>query len=408
MSRKGLNDQGGLGIVPHACLQHFPLEHVATCRQVDKWTMTRTLPWLKDCPTRKTAKPLRAKAQKVDHASDEGAATPQRRAYRTPSTSPPPAPPIFAGMRPGLTADDIYIMVEDEFHACAQQFTKHLHHAEYQRLKNTSSQRNASAITDIARPVDSITAMRAETKKKKYAEAHERKIGKGLKAMNAIAREKRVAAGGDQDSDSGFEMDKSDGPWQGTQLQRFMTTSPRKNLTSLTGLQGIVSNTKAAAGLDRSKKEEDSGRADPSEQMSRKTPATEVLDEDTEDDDDLDAPNRTRVRITAPAPVARSYLPKTPTASLPSPSKRPAQRSFLDLSPINTPSSTGSVRKTKHEVPRLEPIIQRGNPSLQTPPLSTHDAIRLRLKARREREEREKKKKSSSGLKVDEIPIFLV
>ena len=38
-------------------------------------------------------------------------------------------------MHPGLNADDIYVMVEDEFLATAQLYTQHLHQAEYQRLK---------------------------------------------------------------------------------------------------------------------------------------------------------------------------------------------------------------------------------------------------------------------------------
>jgi hypothetical protein len=70
-------------------------------------------------------------------------------------------------MEEGLDGDDAYIMVEDEFQAVAKGFTQHLHHAEYVRLKNLAKTQNASTINTISRPVDSITEMREETKKRR-------------------------------------------------------------------------------------------------------------------------------------------------------------------------------------------------------------------------------------------------
>lgn len=58
---------------------------------------------------------------------------------RTPSPSPPPSPLPEAEMH--TPHDDRFRMVEDEFLATAQQFTRHLHQAEYQRLKVAAAAR---------------------------------------------------------------------------------------------------------------------------------------------------------------------------------------------------------------------------------------------------------------------------
>lgn len=400
--------------------------------------MPRTLPWLKN-PASTTngqqsrVKPASKRQRLLDsssNAGDEAACTaisPKRQeainANRTPSTSPPPAPPSIAEMRSGFDADDIYIMVEDEFHACAQQFTKHLHHAEYQRMKKISSQRSVSTINDIARPVDATTIMRAETKKKKEAEAQERKIAGRMEAIRTTAKEKRLNAVGKDDDgdDSEFEMDKEDEPWQGTQLQRFMTTSPKKSLTSLTGLQGAISNTKAAAGLKRPEKKKKNIKTSlPFNSKSTRTPAKLALDEETDDeDDDLDAPVRapTKVTTSTAVPTRRPESPSTrraeakdPPLSLhkkkpPSPPHRPIQRSFLDISLTPAPSDTLSYYKPKEEAPQPTPQPHRKQKMPSQMP-SQSDIVRQRLKARREREENERKR-SNGGLKLDEIPIFL-
>ncbi|KAI4140480.1 MAG: hypothetical protein L6R39_005767, partial [Caloplaca ligustica] len=146
-------------------------------------------------------------------------------------------------MRPGLSADDIYIMVEDELLATAQMFTSHLHHAEYVRLKNLAKARSSTTTTTANRPTDSITAMRAETLKKKQAEA---RAGKN---KDALRRMKQDAMGGRDVSSSENEDNESDTPWAGTSLQAFMAPDARKqNLTSLSGLHGIRSSTRAAKG----------------------------------------------------------------------------------------------------------------------------------------------------------------
>lgn len=416
--------------------------------------MARTLPWIKSgtTTTLQSARPKPAKRQRMldpnsdsdDSVNSRAVANTKKQAAltagkprqilrnfvdlltpteRTPSTSPPPQPPTEEFMRPGLSADDIYIMVEDEFHAVAQTFTKHLHHAEYIRLRNAAKERNASTITNISRPVDSITTMREETRRKKEAEGREIKM---KAAIESIKPPKRAKGPFDESDISDFEEDRQDDPWQGTQLQRFITTSPKKPLTGLTGLQGVVSHTRAAAGYSKPEKRPPQPTklfesARPYTGATATTIAQAASDSTSDtDDDDLDAPSRlpshppprmpSRPPITAtkpaPSPVPSQDLSKR-KAPIPSPAK-PLQRSFLDMTPrtVPTTSTPSSSRPSK------QPVPPNPSPPVKPEPMqeqrSSISEVRQRIKARREREEMERKKKSSSGIGIDEIPVFLV
>ncbi|KAK5008112.1 hypothetical protein LTR28_004423, partial [Elasticomyces elasticus] len=184
--------------------------------------MTRTLPWAKGTDTKTKSKPERsAKRQRAqtpnldDDLTISGVSTPGHRPRvrsgtrpshdrytarvndslpaRTPSTSPPPAPPDeesvisekchscpssrdYRFMRDGYAADDMWVMVEDEFLETAQLYTQHLHHAEYQRLKKLAKAQKATDLQPISRPVDQRTTMSAETERKIETESTARKI----------------------------------------------------------------------------------------------------------------------------------------------------------------------------------------------------------------------------------------
>ncbi len=56
-------------------------------------------------------------------------------------------------MLDGIENDDGYRMVEDEFLSVAGEFTRHLHAAEYQRLKQLAKAQNAETIRNISRPI---------------------------------------------------------------------------------------------------------------------------------------------------------------------------------------------------------------------------------------------------------------
>ncbi|KAI9838756.1 MAG: hypothetical protein M1838_004527, partial [Thelocarpon superellum] len=151
---------------------------------------------------------------------------------RTPSTSPPPAPPEQEFMHEGLDKDDMYIMVEDEFHATAKTFTQHLHHAEYVRLKRLAEEKNAATAYPILRPVDPRVVMSEELKGQKAARARAKN-----QKQTVDERSTRMGKGseeqGEEDSDS--QSDEERDPWTGTSLQSLMTASKHAH-HSLRGL----------------------------------------------------------------------------------------------------------------------------------------------------------------------------
>lgn len=133
----------------------------------------------------------------------------------------------------GYDHDDIYIMVEDEFHSVAQTFTQHLHHAEYQRLKKKA--RDAAPPT--FQPTDQ---MRTEVKKKLEARALH------AKQKDAV---RNITTGINLSADEDGEQD--DDPWLGTSLAGLMTDANVQKRTALVGLEKMQSTTRAAKGFGR-------------------------------------------------------------------------------------------------------------------------------------------------------------
>ncbi|MCJ1311838.1 hypothetical protein MMC25_005511 [Agyrium rufum] len=247
--------------------------------------MARGLPWLKSAgqpssrsntiisspvPTKRTSTALQPQTAQPAPSAPASPLPLKKRAERyerTPSTSPPPAPPdeeyIFPAsalstetetcvdvryryMREGEDGDDSYVMVEDEFCLTAKLFTKHLHHAEYVRLKNEAKARNSLHTAAISRPTDSVTTMREELKRKKQADAKASKNEEALSRLRGMNKRPMV----DSDEDSESDVVNDDDPWVGTSLQAFMT---RRGVakTSLAGLEGVRSSTRAAAGYSK-------------------------------------------------------------------------------------------------------------------------------------------------------------
>ena len=326
-------------------------------------------------------------------------------------------------MLEGLNRDDIYIMVEDEFHAMAKQFTQHLHHAEYKRLKDIAKMKNASAITTISRPTDSITEMRDETKKKKEREAKAAKQKAALERIKGQAAAKRPRMGSDVESDT--EVTRGDDLWTGTTLQGLMT-SPSKKQTSLTGLQGVLSSTRAAAGYSKPENQASQSKyfgLDPRRGLpkqgvhiapsTRASAGTYAIDADstaTEEDDDLDAPNMTN----------RSYREATSSNFPPI---------LTTKSPLRTKTKIGTTRNqsfpslpsppaTRHSPPNSMsiPKCNKVFPVHDTPddlpkPISPRSEVSKRIMKRRadmnSRKGKEAIETKGSG-SVNEIPIFLV
>ena len=136
-------------------------------------------------------------------------------------------------MHEGYDRDDIYIMVEDEFQAVAQSFTKLLHHAEYMRMKKKARENPPNTETKVTDQVST------EIKRKLRARAlHGKQVG-AVKTMTG-----EVVSGSEEDV-------KDDDPWVGTTLAGLMTTDGSKQRTALLGLEKIPSSTRAAQGFGR-------------------------------------------------------------------------------------------------------------------------------------------------------------
>ncbi|KAL9626547.1 MAG: hypothetical protein Q9164_007854 [Protoblastenia rupestris] len=358
-------------------------------------------------------------------------------------------------------------MVEDEFLSTAQTYTNALHLSEYRRLRQIHH--SPTNLTRVNRSTDQKTVMRTELRRQKDAQRVSAKAKAGVEDILSRAkanRQKNGAESGRETRESEVEMEQTDKPWQGTQLQYFMTQSPRKGYVSLVGVQGVGSRTRAAAGFGRAE------RGTPSNSLRTTTFSAKVGDEEEDEDtDDLDAPvlrassrpapsHTTKGKRTiAPSPthLPNPQVPKqiSTNPSSPQPPKRrppppPPQRAFLDMSPINSkpaPIPTAALSTSKPFPPPLSPPpllaptkpkphshpscssssrratdfrpdhqIHPSHPPKPGSPLSSTAAaaaakIRSKIQARREKEiDREKAGKSGNGngRRGDEIPVFLV
>ncbi|KAI0897154.1 hypothetical protein F4806DRAFT_424452 [Annulohypoxylon nitens] len=219
--------------------------------------MTRKLPWERQTErsvisTPKPATPASVRPQKIKRddldrdkkepidspapnkrikKSTSTSATPNK--ARAKSTSPPPEPLPESYMIEGLENDDLYRMVEDEFLSTAQQFTAHLHAAEYHRLKAASKSQNADTIRDISRPV--VGRMTDLVKKKQDRKTRYEK-------QKEVIRKAKANKGQDDDSE-----DKDD--WPSASLYGLIE-SPRKQATRLDNLTKVATTTRAAAGFN--------------------------------------------------------------------------------------------------------------------------------------------------------------
>jgi hypothetical protein len=139
-------------------------------------------------------------------------------------------------MHEGYHADDIFIMVEDEFQAVAQTFTRHLHHAEYVRMKKKV---RAAPPPAVSQP---LQGMRAEINKRlEMKDLHDRQN---------IAVKSVIDGAGRASPDNEKEAQLND-PWQGTSLAGLMVKDSTQNRMALVGLEQMPSTTRAANGFNR-------------------------------------------------------------------------------------------------------------------------------------------------------------
>ncbi|KAH6635630.1 hypothetical protein B0J18DRAFT_472954 [Chaetomium sp. MPI-SDFR-AT-0129] len=146
-----------------------------------------------------------------------------RKSGRSPSTSPPPEPLEEEPMHPGLTHDDRYRMVEDEFLFIAGIFTRHLHAAEYQRLKTL-----AAARSQQADPNTTIDSAGGELVKRRNAA-----LDTAARQQGGVARSlARRGGGGGGGEERVVGLTRRESSLQG------LMESPRKQKVPLTGLVG--------------------------------------------------------------------------------------------------------------------------------------------------------------------------
>ncbi|KAJ8197719.1 hypothetical protein LV164_001798 [Aspergillus fumigatus] len=199
-----------------------------------QFNMPRTLPWLiggakaedaKSSTRRREVKHQKGSDHRAEETSKASKSTSrgEKRDFLRSSPSPPTSPiqrcPSEEYLIEGFDNDDIYMMVEDEFYAMAQTFTKHLHYAEYVKRKKEAKLQNAAAIKDLARPTDGVTPRSEETKRKEAAAT--------LSARQRAGMEKMGGTRPQLDSDKEEDDTNEDDGLAGTSLQ-YLMTSPRK------------------------------------------------------------------------------------------------------------------------------------------------------------------------------------
>ncbi|KAI0173285.1 hypothetical protein GGR52DRAFT_380009 [Hypoxylon sp. FL1284] len=279
--------------------------------------MTRKLPWNRDekstlsSPQIAKQTPVRqAKVKRDDIENKEGSgvkasnstsdsATPSRIA-RPGSTSPPPEPLPETYMVEGLEQDDLYRMVEDEFLSTAQQYTAHLHAAEYHRLKAATKSQNADAIRDISRPVVGRMTDLVKIKQDRKARLQKQKMAT-----------RKAAANRDRSHDHTETED--DDEWHSASLHGLME-SPRKQAARLDNpTKMATSTTRAAAGFDGAKprllfpapsslRSGNSSSSRPPPKMAMEE-ASETEEDDDDDPDRLPPDMHAKTRLTKNTPT---------------------------------------------------------------------------------------------------------
>jgi hypothetical protein len=258
----------------------------------------------------------------------------------------------------GIDNDDMYRMVEDEFLAVAKDFTRHLHAAEYQRLKGLAKSQNAETIQNISRPVEG--EMTDFVKRRHAALDTASKQHKGIAAL----LERRAAGNGTKSED-----ERKPPRRPATSLQGLMD-SPRKRNVPLTLMPGSRpgSRHREAIGASPSRKRprcvdqqtmglrgDIAGRRDETlAARHERELTTESDDDDDDDDDDLDGQPHWPPKRIARRPEPPAKPPARPPPTLQPPERAefrpanledafqrtdtPASKASIDVAPLSEPA----------------------------------------------------------------------
>lgn len=137
-------------------------------------------------------------------------------------------------MNDGLDGDDRWIMVEDEFMSTAKEYTRHLHQAEYDRLRQLAKKRNTSAIYSIT-----STAHPGASK--------ETRVRKKAAALDKAQMQLLGSSAGDSDDD--------DDPWAANPHLASLVSRVQQPSAKLSQMAGITCNTRASLGFAQSEEQ---------------------------------------------------------------------------------------------------------------------------------------------------------
>lgn len=337
------------------------------------------------------------------------------RKSRFPSSSPPPIAdfeePQIEPMRRGVSKfdlhDDEWRMVEDELLETAKLFTRNLHIAEYERLKERIDEKKKEV--EVARPVVVDAKLSVDGAMRKKAKAQEQRQQKALRDISAGQTEESEDKIGDRASSSKLRLSTS---------HRAVTSisSPRSNVTN------------AAQNSDS----DDLDTPNPSEKRKNQSAAISTPGP---------APALVRRPATlsqrrSPSPETKSTPPtfKKPTTPLPAPKTRarPSRATPFDMLDDYVPKK--SITSTSHRPDACTPVaskphvrsssVTKSSP-LQTTPssakprrtpsagdewgggVSKETADRLaRRNAERDKEEKEQQKQKEKAATLEDIPTF--
>jgi hypothetical protein len=308
---------------------------------------------------------------------------------RDPSTSPPaapPAPPEVDFMREGYSADDIWRMVEDEFYSTAQSFTRHIHRAEYVRLKKLAKSRGAGTLRSIARATDGRTKQTQVLRLKVEADELRRK------------RKDAARLDGEGSSSSGEREDEDD-YMRDSQLAGLMTGEMRSG-KDLLPMGNAHSKTRAAAGFLQSPRHAEKKRKDVFDDddlatvsRNRETSQARTAINGEEDAVDTQLVKYDGQLWAKPKNVFKQFARTTPSTD----HDKPMSSSLKARIYSDKDLATSSPSRTKDNGTTNEDDT-----------ISSREAARDYLAKRRadkeRREREEKKRKAKSG---DSIPTFL-
>ncbi|KAI9665485.1 MAG: hypothetical protein M1831_001627 [Alyxoria varia] len=405
--------------------------------------MPRTLPWLDNDTGKSRSRKARANpnsenarartfstAQLVRKDSPLHDLKPLGHRPREPSSSPPPPLPSISSLEPMRSDghDDCWIMVEDELLSTAQQYTRHLHHAEYKRLKHAAARRNDETLNAIKRPTHGENKHAKRSFHKKDNTKSLREEAQHLVALNGDSTKQ---ANEDYDFVDDDEPDIFIGDRNLASLMLETREQRGGQKPELPSFAGSRSNTRAAAGYQRADHRPTSaGDPKPSQnEQLRQLDAKPIKhtspekvqgstrdsdNADTTSDDDLDAVVHTnknatqkKVDTVPPKPLTRSYQsPHKPSFSSSRSNESRQYPSEVTLERTDGPfdESDGPIR-FEREQKRSKHSGENGKAARAEDPSFDFTISTSVYSWRKARETKRKKAKTTD---LDEIPTFLV